>query len=192
MRLPFACLLALSTAVHAASAQDFRPPDPRRPADSTRPPAAAPPQAQATAPPAAESNGFHFGIQGFSTRAGAQVTQEGQAIIGTTVDIARLGSPRVRLRPSAEVGFGRPERSLGASLEVVFRFQPETADAIPYVGAGVGYEDDGSVERVWPTFVLGFELPFQRHMRWLVEYHGLDGLRRSRFLVGLAASAGAQ
>jgi hypothetical protein len=188
MRLPFACLLALGTAVHAAAAQDFRPPDPRRPADSTRPATAAP---QATTPAGAESNGFRFGILAFSTRAGGQVTQDGQAVIGTTVDIAQLGSPRVRLRPSAEVGFGRPEKSLGASLEAVFRFQPETADAIPYVGAGVGYEDDGAVERVWPTFVLGFELPFQRHMRWLIEYHGLDGLRQSRFLVGLAASAGA-
>jgi hypothetical protein len=186
MRLLSVCLL-LAAVAPAARAQDFRPPDPRRPADSTRP-ASAPPAAPA-AP--AESNGFRLGILGFSTRAGAQVTDAGQAIIGTTVDIAQLGSPRVRLRPSAEVGFGRPEKSLGASLEVVFRFQPETADAIPYVGAGVGYEDDGTVERVWPTFVLGFELPFQSHLRWLVEYHGLDGLRRSRFLVGLAASAGA-
>ncbi len=182
MRLPIVCVLALAIAAPAAAAQDFRPPDPRRPADSTRP---------QTQPAAAESNTFRLGILGFSTRAGAQVTNAGQAVIGTTVDIAQLGSPRVRLRPSAEVGFGRPEKSLGASLEAVFRFQPETADAIPYVGAGVGYEDDGTVERVWPTFVLGFELPFQSHLRWLVEYHGLDGLRRSRFLVGLAASGGA-
>jgi len=188
MRASAACLLLLGAVAGAARAQDFRPPDPnapRRPADGA--PAATPAAATQASP---ESDAFRVGILGFSTRGGAQVTQEGQAVLGTTIDIAQLGSPRVRLRPSAEVGFGSPEKSLGANLEVVFRFQPETAPAIPYVGAGVGYLDDGSVERVWPTFVLGFELPFEPHMRWLVEYHGLDGLRRSRFLVGLAASAG--
>jgi hypothetical protein len=183
MRASVVCVLLL-IAAPVARAQDFRPPDPaagRGTGTTTPPPAAATTQ---------ESNAFRVGILGFSTRAGAQVTQEGQAVIGTTIDLAQLGSPRVRLRPSAEVGFGSPEKSLGANLEVVFRFQPETASAIPYVGAGVGYLDDGSVERVWPTFVLGFELPFQQQLRWLVEYHGLDGLRRSRFLIGLAASAG--
>lgn len=179
-----AALIALSLAGAAASvagAQDFRPPDPaRRPAADSAPPAAA-----------AESNALLIGVLGFSTRAGGQVTQDGQAVIGTTLDLVQLWSPRVRLRPSAEVGFGRPEKSLGANLEVVFRFQPETAPAIPYLGAGVGYYDDGSVERVWPTFVLGFELPYRPGIRWLVEYHALDGLRQSRFLVGLAASTGA-
>jgi len=183
MRVSVICVLLLCAAVPAVRAQDFRPPDPAvgHGAGNTSPP---------PAPTSQPSNGFRVGILGFSTRGGVQVTQEGQAVIGTTVDLAQLGSPRVRLRPSAEVGFGSPEKSLGANLEVVFRFQPETAPAIPYVGAGVGYLDDGSVERVWPTFVLGFELPFQPQMRWLVEYHGLDGLRRSRFLIGLAASAG--
>ena len=182
MRASVVSVLLLSAIAPVARGQDFRPPDPaagRRTGDQAQPAAAV-----------QESNAFRIGILGFSTRGGAQVTQEGQAVLGTTIDLAQLGSPRVRLRPSAEVGFGSPEKSLGANLEVVFRFQPETAPAIPYVGAGVGYYDDDSVERVWPTFVLGFELPFQQHMRWLVEYHGLDGLRRSRFLVGLAASAG--
>jgi len=185
MRASVVCLLLLGALAPVARGQDFRPPDPaapRRPADGE-------PQATATQS-SPESNVFRAGILGFSTRGGAQVTQEGQAILGTSVDIAQLGSPRVRLRPSAEVGFGRPEKSFAANVEVVFRFQPETAPAIPYVGAGVGYYDDDVVERVWPTFVLGFELPFQPHMRWLIEYHGLDGLRRSRFLVGLAASTG--
>ena len=182
MRVSVVLLLAAYAAVPALRAQDFRPPDSaagRRTADSS------------TAPASAESSAFRFGILGFSTRAGGQVTQDGQAVLGTTIDLVQLGSPRVRLRPSVEVGFGRPEKSLGANVEILFRFQPETAPAIPYIGAGAGYYDDGSVEHVWPTFVLGFELPYRPTVRWLVEYHGLDGLRRSRFFVGLAASTGA-
>ena len=181
MRVSVVLLLAAYAAVPALRAQDFRPPDSaagRRTADSS------------TAPASAESSAFRFGILGFSTRAGGQVTQDGQAVLGTTIDLVQLGSPRVRLRPSVEVGFGRPEKSLGANVEILFRFQPETAPAIPYIGAGVGYYDDGSIEHVWPTFVLGFELPFRHNVRWLVEYHALDGLRLSRFLVGLAASTG--
>lgn len=181
MRASLLIVLAAVAAAPVALAQDFRPPDPARRSAADSAPAQS-----------AESSSFRFGVLGFSTRAGAQVTQDGQAVLGTTLDLAQLGSPRVRLRPSAEVGFGRPEKSLGANLEVIFRFQPETAPAIPYLGAGVGYYDDGSVDHVWPTFVLGFELPFQPHMRWLIEYHALDGLRRSRFLVGLAASAGSR
>jgi len=182
MRATLTVLFLACAAASVAGAQDFRPPDPaRRPAPDSTGPAEA-----------AESNALVAGILGFSTRAGAQVTQDGQAVLGSTLDLVQLWSPRVRLRPSAEVGFGRPEKSLGANVEVVFRFQPESAPAIPYVGAGVGYYDDGSIERVWPTFVLGFELPYRGTVRWLFEYHALDGLRRSRFLVGLAASTGAR
>ena len=43
---------------------------------------------------------------------------------------------------------------------------------------------------MWPTVAMGFELPFSRHMNWLIEYHALDALRRSRFLVGLATRGG--
>ncbi len=179
MRRVLTALCLACAAAPLAHAQDFRPPDPaRRPAADS---------GTARAPQALESNAVLVGVLGFSTRFGAQVTQDGQAILGSTVDLAQLWSPRVRLRPSAEVGFGQPDRSLGVNVEIVFRFQPETAPAIPYVGTGVGYYDDGAVERVWPTFLLGFELPYQRGLRWLVEYHALDGLRRSRFLVGLAA-----
>ncbi len=88
--------------------------------------------------------------------------------------------------PNLPPAVGEEARQLAAAARA-FQRQPETAPAIPYVGTGVGYYDDGAVERVWPTFLLGFELPYQRGLRWLVEYHALDGLRRSRFLVGLAA-----
>ena len=168
--LVLTCCLA-----RTASAQDFRPPDPRRPEEP-------PPES------VADPGCFCVGLFAFSTRAGAQVTKDEQAVIGTTLDIAQLGSPQLRLRASGEVGFGRPEQSIGANLELLWRFQPDRAPAIPYIGVGAGYYDDGTVDHVWPTFVLGFELAFRAGTHWLIEYHALEGLNRSRFLIGLAAS----
>ena len=168
-----AALALLCCLAGPLAAQEFRPPDTGR-----REPAS-----QVTDPGC-----FCFGLFQFSTRAGGQFTKDEQAVIGTTVDIAELGSPQLRLRASGEVGFGRPEQSIGANAEVYWRFQPDRAPAIPYIGLGAGYYDDGSVDHVWPTVVLGFELPFRAGVHWLIEYHALDGLSRSRFLVGLAAS----
>lgn len=157
--------------------------------------AAVPAQAQEFQPPggaapSAEGSGVRFGVLGFSTRGGAQVNRGGQGVLGSTVDIAQLGSPQVRLRPSFEVGFGRADKSLHVAVEVIYRFQPDNAPSIPYVGVGVGYYDPGSDSagaRVWPNLVMGFELPFRPTFNWLVEYHALDRLGRHRFLVGLAA-----
>ena len=140
------------------------------------------------------SNGVEFGILGFSTRAGMQVNKDVQGIIGSTVDIATLWSPQVRLRPSLEVGFGRPAKSLHAALEVIYRFQPDDAPTIPYLGAGLGYYDSGSsgdtsqphIQKLWPNLVMGFELPFRPTFNWVIEYHALDRLGRHRFLIGLA------
>ena len=157
-----------------AAAQDFVPPDRGARPEPTQ------------SAPAASSTGFRVGILGFSTRGGLQVNKESQGVIGSTIDIATLGSPMVRLRPSFEMGFGRATRSLGVNAEVVYRFQPDQAPAIPYLGLGVGYYDDTTSTKVWPTVVMGFELTFSRNVNWLIEYHALDGLRRSRFLVGLA------
>lgn len=168
-----AALLAVVLAMFpsAAAAQEFQPPS------------------GGGSPPAGGS-GVRFGILGFSTRGGAQVNRGGQGVLGSTVDVAQLGSPQVRLRPSFEVGFGRADKSLHVALEVVYRFQPDNAPSIPYVGAGLGYYDPGSDSanaRVWPNLVMGFELPFRATFNWLVEYHALDRLGRHRFLVGFAA-----
>jgi hypothetical protein len=119
-----------------------------------------------------------------------QVNKGSQAILGSTVDVAQLGIPQVRLRPSFEVGFGQSNNSFGINLEVVYRFQSDAATAIPYIAVGAGYYDDNVTKRGWPTIAMGFELPFRRNMNWLVEYHALDALRRSRFLVGLATRGG--
>jgi hypothetical protein len=180
-------LLLSSAAASLGRAQEFTPPD-RRGA-----PAASPPAQSAPAPAATGgSAGFQFGLLGFSSRGGWQVNKESQGIIGTTVDIAQLGSPYVRLRPSVEFGIGGAgANSIGVNAEVLYRFQPDNAPAVPYVGLGVGYYDDRlGTKSVWPTVVMGFELPLARSFNWLIEYHALDTLRRSRFLIGLATRGG--
>ncbi|OGU02429.1 MAG: hypothetical protein A2085_07480 [Gemmatimonadetes bacterium GWC2_71_10] len=168
-------LLALTLAtVHAAvlGAQEFQPPG---------------------GTTSGTPSGMRFGILGFSTRAGAQLNEGVQGVLGSTVDVAQLWSPQVRLRPSFEVGFGRADKSLHLALEVVYRFQPDDAPSVPYVGAGLGYYDAGNDSvgvKVWPNLVMGFELPFRSTFNWLVEYHALDRLGRHRFLVGLATRGG--
>lgn len=175
-----AAAVLLSAALPAAlPAQEFIPPD--------RPPAQ--PQPPSRTAPAAP--GFVVGVLGFSTRAGAQVNADKQVVLGSTIDIAQLGVPGLRLRPSFEVGFARPDKSLALHVEAVYRFTDDDAPAIPYIGAGIGYYDNSVTKRGWPTFVLGFELQYSRTMSWLVEFHGLDGVERSRILIGLATRGGA-
>lgn len=167
-----ALLASLSAA--AAGAQEFQPPG----GGSQSP---------------GDPMGVRFGILGFSTRAGAQVNEGTQGVLGSTIDIAELWSPQVRLRPSFEVGFGRDAKSLHLALEVIYRFQPDEAPAIPYLGAGVGYYDPGiggQGTKLWPNLVMGFELPYRSTFNWVVEYHALDRLGTHRFLVGLATRGG--
>ena len=180
----FLCVLPLLAFARArAQAQEFVPPDRGRPAAAAGAPAA---QSRGR-----DESGFKVGVFGFSTRGGWQVNKGSQGVIGATVDIAQLGVPTVRLRPSFEMGIGSSFNSIGANLEVVYRFQPDQAPAIPYLGLGIGYYDDRTgTKNVWPTVVMGFELPLHRSFNWLVEYHALDGLRRSRFLVGLSTRGG--
>jgi len=175
--LPHAVIVLAAAAANSLQAQEFVPPD--RPAP--------PPPAQQ---PAAATSGFIIGVMGFSTRAGAQINSDNQVVLGSTIDIAQLGVPGLRLRPSFEVGFARPDKSLALNLEAVYRFQDDDANAIPYIGAGIGYYDNSVVKKGWPTFVLGFELPYGRTMSWLLEFHALDKLDRSRILIGLATRGG--
>ncbi len=159
-----------------ASAQDFQPPGSSQGA------------------PAGTSEGVNFGIFGFSTRAGMQVNRDVQGVIGSTFDVATLFSPQVRLRPSLELGFGRAAKSLHIATEVIYRFQPDNAPSIPYLGLGLGYYDSGTsgdstqphIEKLFINLVMGFELPLKPSYNWLFEYHALDRLGQHRFLVGLA------
>ena len=161
-------LILIASAV-SARAQEFVPPDRAgRPAPPPANPPANPPAAVSQAP-ASTGSSFRAGIFGFTTRGGMQVSRGSQAVIGSTVDVLQLGAPAVRLRPSFEMGFGSSEKSVGVNTEVIYRFQPDPAPAIPYLGLGLGYHDDSTGTGVWPTVVMGFELNFNRSMNWLIE-----------------------
>jgi hypothetical protein len=158
---------ALVLAAPRAAAQEFRPPS------------------ENSSPPADE---LLLDLFGFTTRAGIDVSRHAEWVIGSTVDVAQLWSPRVRLRPSLEVA---SDEAAGVTLhwaaEILYRFQPDAAPAIPYLGIGLGHMSRcSSCTAIWPTVVLGFELSFRPGINWLIEYHSLDSFRRHRFLIGLA------
>lgn len=162
----------LACAVPAVQAQEFQPPS-------------------GGSASSAEESGFRMDLFGFSTRAGIDVTRPAQWVVGSTVDIAELGSPRVRLRPSLEVSSSGSGVQLHWAGEVTYRFQPDNAPAIPYVGLGLGHLSSCSgCTTLWPTVVIGFELRFRPSFNWLIEYHALDRLGRHRFMVGLSTRGG--
>jgi hypothetical protein len=155
--------LALAT-VRAGMAQEFQPPETSGP------------------------GGLRVDLLTFSTRAGIDLSGGTSLVLGSTVDIAELWSPRVRLRPSFEFSGAGATTAIHLATEITYRFQPDQSPAIPYVGLGVGYfriEDQS--EKLWPTVVIGFELNLRPSFNWLFEYHSLDRLGRHRFLLGLAA-----
>ncbi|HTT68040.1 MAG TPA: hypothetical protein VMF70_08430 [Gemmatimonadales bacterium] len=136
----------------------------------------------------ASGTGFEMDLFSFSTRVGIDVSRPAQWVVGSTLDIAEMWSPRVRLRPSLEVSSDGNTTRLHWAGEIIYRFQPDNAPAIPYVGLGLGHMTrcTGCTD-LWPTVVLGFELHFRPAFNWLIEYHALDRLGRHRFLVGLSA-----
>ena len=163
--------------------------------------AAAPAAAQDFVPPSSgrgsASNGVRVDLIGFSTRVGADVTHRGSLVVGSAFDVAELWSPQVRLRPSFEFSAAGSARSRHVALEVVYRFQPDRAPAIPYAGIGIGYFVQDSTSElnrrqrlVWLNIVMGFELAFRPSFNWLLEYHALDRLGRHRFLIGLSTRGG--
>lgn len=165
---PLALLLAgLACVAAPAAAQDFQPPGSRGVGGS--------------------AGGMRIDLLGFSSRVGIDATHGAALVLGSAVDVAELGSPRVRLRPSFEYSGTGSVTSLHVATEVIYRFQPDRAPAIPYLGLGLGYyaPSEGS-DRLWLNVVMGFELAFRPSFNWLVEYHALDRLQRHRFLIGLS------
>jgi len=163
-----AAAFAALTLPRAAAAQEFQPP-----ASGTGP-----------APTVSE---IEVGLFGFSARGGIDVTSPASFVLGTTVDIAELFSPRVRLRPSLEVSSDGGLTRLHWAGEVIYRFEPDAAPAIPYLGLGLGHMTRcAGCVTLWPTVVMGFELHLHPSFNWLIEYHALDRLGRHRFLIGLA------
>jgi len=162
--------LTLLGAALPASAQDFTPP------------------AEEDAPPTS----VKFGLFGFSSRLGVDFRGVNQAIASIAVDVADVYSDRVRLRPSFEIGAGGGLATYVGNIELVYRFMPDSEQAVPYVGFGLGVYGQTACgaapgcPKIMPQFALGFELRFRNNMNWLLEYHGEDALRRHRFFVGLA------
>ena len=134
-----------------------------------------------------------IGFYGFGTRIGWDL-DDGEAIISITLDLGNLGSDRVRLRPSAEIGFAEDVNTYVVSAEILYRFTPDREKAIPYVGLGLALagRDNCSAgcPEAWLQFVLGFEVGFRSSMNWLLEYHVEDALNRQRLFFGLTTRRG--
>ena len=169
MRVALLAMTLLTSAVPLV-AQDFTPP------------------AEDESPPTS----VRIGLFGFSSKLGVDFRGINQAIASIAIDVADVYSDRVRLRPSFEIGAGSGVASYVGNIEMMYRFLPDTEQAVPYIGFGLGiYGQTGcgpapGCPKLMPQFALGFELKFQNNMNWLIEYHGEDALRRHRFFVGLA------
>ncbi len=153
--------------------------------------------AQEFQPPRTKSAGAgtRLGLYGFGIRAGAGFAGDGEVVVGVALDLGHLLTDRFRVRPSAEIGFDGERTYLG-SFEALFRLTGDGEAVIPYLGAGAslaGHDDcagDAQCPAVWVNVVLGFEVRFRSTFNWLLEYHGVDLLRRNRFYLGLTTRRG--
>jgi len=154
--------------------------------------------AQQFSPPksAGASTGTRIGLYGFGVRTGIDFKGDGQLVLGTTLDMGDLFSNRVRIRPSGEISVFNGENTYVASLESLWRFTDDEEVATPYVGLGfslAGHDACGAdpdCPDVWLNLVFGFELRYRSTFNWLLEYHGMDALRRHRIYVGLTTRRG--
>jgi hypothetical protein len=154
--------------------------------------------AQAFNPPPVQrpEPGTNLGLYGFGVRAGADVGAPRQLVLGLTLDAGSIGVPRVRLRPSVELGFANGPDTYTGSLEILYRFRPDGMPLVPYVGAGpavrgqTGCQADVQCPAIWVNAVAGLEVRFRSTFNWLVEYHGLDLFRHGRLELGLTTRRG--
>src|SRR5574341_2320855 len=150
-----------------------------------------PPPAGGTA-----ATGTRIGLFGFGVRSGLDFKGDGQFVLGTTLDLGDLFSPRVRIRPSGEIGVFNGENSFVGSLEALYRFTDDNQVAQPYVGTGfslAGHESCGAdpdCPDFWVNLVFGFELHYRSTFNWLLEYHAMDAMRRHRVYIGLTTRRG--
>jgi hypothetical protein len=148
-------------------------------------------------PKSGESGGgTRVGLFGFGARAGFDFEGSGQLVVGATLDAGDVFTSHVRLRPSAEVGVFNGPNTYITSLEGLWRFTKDDDVATPYAGVGfsiAGHEDcgaDADCPALWANVVVGFELRYRSTFNWLLEYHGMDWLRRHRFYIGLTTRRG--
>jgi len=155
-------------------------------------------RAQQFSPPKSSggSGGTRIGLYGFGVRTGIDFKGAGHLVLGTTLDMGDLFSNRVRIRPSAEIGVFNRENTYAASFETLLRFTDDDQVATPYVGLGfslAGHDACGAdpdCPDLWLNLVFGFELHYRSTFNWLVEYHGMDTLRRHRLYIGLTTRRG--
>jgi cardiolipin synthase len=147
-------------------------------------------------PKNAKHSGTRIGLFGFGVRGGVDFRKSEQLIFGSTLDLGDLFTDRIRLRPSAEVGvFNGPNTYVG-NFEVLWRFTNDEEVATPYIGGGVAVAGrdncsaDPQCPDLWVNAVFGFELHYRSTFNWLIEYHGLDAMRRHRFYIGLTTRRG--
>lgn len=140
--------------------------------------------------------GTRIGVFGFGVKGGLDFRGDDQFIAGASLDLGNLFFSRLRLRPSGEIGVFNGSNTYVGSFEALFRFTDDNQLAQPYVGTGfslAGQEDCGSTSgcpAVWINIVFGFELHYRSTFNWLLEYHGMDLLRRHRFYIGLTTRRG--
>jgi hypothetical protein len=137
-----------------------------------------------------------LGLNTVGLRGGFDLEQSGQALAGASMDVGSMYSERLRFRLVGEFGFAPSPNSYVGSVELTYRFTPDSGVAIPYVGTGfalAGSEVCGSdpgCPGIWWQFVLGFELRLNRRFNWLIEYHPQDALKRHRILIGVVMRRG--
>ncbi|PYO98586.1 MAG: hypothetical protein DMD60_03895, partial [Gemmatimonadetes bacterium] len=74
---------------------------------------------------AAGRRGTRLGLFGFGVRSGIDLAGPTQMVFGVTLDAGDLVSPRLRVRPSGEIGFFNGRNSYVGSLEALYRFTAE-------------------------------------------------------------------
>jgi hypothetical protein len=154
--------------------------------------------AQAFHPPpvAGHSRGTRIGLLGFGLRAGVDVSGDGQAVFGGTIDAGSLFIDQLRLRPSAEIGIQNGANTYAGNIEILYRLARDEHSAVPYVGGGMAFAghaqcgSDSSCPSVWVNVVMGVEVRYRSTFNWLIEYHGMDAFRHNRLYIGLTTRRG--
>lgn len=147
-------------------------------------------------PKSTRHSGTRIGLFGFGVRGGVDFRRSSQLILGTTLDVGDLLSNRVRLRPSAEIGVFNGPNTYVVNMESLWRFTDDEEVATPYVGLGLGLAGrencgaDPQCPGLWFNMVFGFELRYRSTFNWLLEYHGMDRIRRNRLYIGLTTRRG--
>ncbi|MCH7491583.1 MAG: hypothetical protein IID05_12935 [Gemmatimonadetes bacterium] len=140
------------------------------------------------------NGGLNLGLYGFSMRMGLDIEGGGgaQPLLSLALDMGDVFTRRLRLRPSAEIGFGNAVDTYVVNAEVMFRLADDTEAAVPYIGGGFGVAGQDNCglapncPEVWLQFALGFEIRIREFLNWLLEYHAEDGLQRHRLFIGLS------